>query len=158
MAYLTKEQYERRAENAAIRMAKNAQISSLTEEQHEALKELCYRRHEMHSNMDSCTISSENRIMAKLAKAGVMLAQAGIPCQALPSDEADYIDIDSIEDLYEIDDDPEDDDERREWYADNYSRIMSELSELNEQIEDYLRTIDEQHGTSYCPTGAQRIM
>lgn len=96
--------------------------------------------------------------MAKLAKAGVMLAQAGIPCQALPSDEADYIDIDSIEDLYEIEDVPEDDDERQEWYADNYSRIMSELSDLNEQIEDYLRSIDEQHGTSYCPTGAQRVM
>ena len=96
--------------------------------------------------------------MANLAKAGVMLAQAGIPCPALPSDESDYINIDTIDLLYEIEDVPEYDEERQEWYDDNYSRIMLELSELNEQIEEYLRTIDEQHGTSYCPTGEQRII
>lgn len=158
MAYLSKSKYEKRAENAAIRMANNAQISSLTDEQHEALKELSSRRHEMHANMDSCVISRENNIMTSLEKSGVMLAQAGIPCPALPSDEVNYIDIDDIDSLYEYDDVPEDDEERQEWYDDNYSRIISELSELNEQIEDYLRSIDEQHGTSYCPTGKQRIM
>jgi len=150
--------YERRAENAAIRMAKNAEVSSLTEEQHQALNELCSRRHAMHSNMDSCVTSRENGIMANLEKTGVILAQAGIPCHVLPSDESDYIDIDDIDSLYEYDDVPEDDEERQEWYTDNYSRIMSELSELNEQIEKYLRSIDEQHGTSYCPTGEQRII
>jgi len=158
MAYLKKSQYERRAANAAIRMEQNKQISSLTAEQHQALKELCYHRHEMHSNMDSVTRSRENKIMANLEKVGVMLAQAGIPCPALPSDECDYIDIDDIDSLYEYDDVPEDDEERQEWYDENYRRIMSELSELNGQIEEYLRIIDEQHGTSYCPTGAQRIM
>ena len=158
MAYLKKSQYERRTENAAIRMEKNAAVSSLSEEQHEALKELCRMRHEMHSNMDSVTRSCENRIMANLEKSCVMLAQAGIPCPALPTDESDYIDIDTIDLLYEIEDVPEYDEERQEWYVDNYSRIMLELSELNGQIEDYLRSIDEKHGTSYCPSGSQRIM
>mgnify|MGYP007016053606 CR=1 FL=1 len=158
MAYLKKSQYERRAANSAIRMAKNAEVSSLTEEQHQALNELCYHRHSMHSNIKSCVTSRENNIMASLEKAGVMLAQAGIPCHVLPSDESDYINIDTIDLLYEIEDVPEDDEKRQEWYADNYSRIMSELSELNGQIEDYLRSIDEKHGTSYCPTGVQRIM
>ena len=149
MAYLSKSQYERRTENAAIRMAQNAEVSNTRTPKNYVTVTKC--------NMDSCVISCENIIMANLEKAGVMLAQAGIPCPALPSDESDYIDIDTIDLLYEIEDVPGDDEERQEWYVDNYSRIMSELSELNEQIEEYLRTIDEQHGTSYCPI-EQRII
>ena len=71
--------------------------------------------------------------------------------------DGDYIDIDSIAELYEIEDVP-----GRWWRAwrmvpsDN-DRIMDELSELHSKIEDYLRNIDKQHGTQYCPSGALRI-
>ena len=52
MAYLDKDAYIAKRELAARRMAENAEIETLTPEQHEALEYLCTVRHNIHCNQD----------------------------------------------------------------------------------------------------------
>lgn len=157
MARLTKEQYSRRRENAAIRMAKNAENTALTEEQHEVLRRLCAKRHDIHSNKNS-VIKDNTREFKSLIEINIELEENSIDTMSfIPTDKSDYIDIDDFEVLYEIVQIPEDEEERQNWFDDNYTRISRELEELNSKIENYLSEIDAKYGTNYAPTGAQRI-
>jgi len=159
MSYLTKDQYERRNENAAKRMQENAEIETLTEEQHEALSELCSTRHDLHSDKRSVIVSDDGT-KKELVKINEQLLELDMPTMSfIPTDQADYIDIDDIDELLTIDDDvPESGtDEYQNWYNTNYERISNELEELNKKIENYLAEIDEKFGTNYCPTGSLRI-
>lgn len=153
MAYLTKEQYERRRENAAIRNAANSQKAienGLTEAQAEAIERLCSVRHEFHSNLNNITQSDDYQRKRKLIDANKDIAAAGLaPMPFIPTSHDDYIDIDTIAELYEI--------YGTFDYDEEYSRIYSELEALNQKIEAYLSGIDQQYGTAYCPTGLQRI-
>lgn len=158
MAHLSQQQYAQRNENAARKMSKNSEIESLTPEQHEALSNLCTVRHEFHCDLDHVVWSDDRKNKKKLVEANIALAESGLSAMSfIPTHPEDYIDIDTIDELYEIEDVPEDDNEREEWRSDNYYRIMGELSELHNKIEDYLRNIDSEHGTQYCPTGALRV-
>lgn len=164
MAYLKKEQYEYRERSAVNRAAANEAIAiehGMTEEQAELISDLCALRHELHTNMDKVTRSDNDlRIKSRLVKLNANIRESGLkPAECMPSDDGDYIDIDDIDLLYEIDEWPESG--TREWqdkYDDEYSRIHGELSQLNDDIEKYLAEIDKQYGTSWCPTGALRIM
>jgi hypothetical protein len=87
-----------------------------------------------------------------------MLNESGLkPMPFVPLTLEEGIDIDTIDLLYEIEDVPEDEKERQDWYDENYFRINSELEDLNTNIEDYLREIDSEHGTEYSPTGKSRV-
>jgi len=162
MAYLTKEQYDRRRENAAARSIKNEEIAvenGMTEEQAGIISELCTARHEMHCNMDRLVHNNDK--LKDLIEINSRLRESGIDfMRFIPSylDAGEYIDIDDFDLLYEIEKVPEDDDERKEWYDSNYARIYDELSQLNDDIEKYLASIDERYHTHFCPTGALRIM
>lgn len=163
MGKLSKKQYEKRNENAAIRMEKNKDIEALTEEQHEALAELCKARHDFHSNFAQIVIRDENRIKDSLILVNQHIKESGLePMSFIPDStfDGDYIDIDTIDDLYdylyEIGKKVKDED-YRDWYDSNYYRIWDELESLNNKIENYLREIDSIYGTNYSPTGAYRI-
>jgi len=164
MAYLKKEQYEYRERAAAKRAADNEAVAvehGMTEEQAELISDLCALRHELHTNMDKVTVSDNDlRIKTRLVRLNAAIRESGLkPAECMPSDTADYIDIDDIDLLYETDEWPESG--TREWqdkYDDEYSRIYDELEQLNNDIEKYLAEIDKQYGTSWCPTGALRIM
>lgn len=163
MAYLTKEQYEYRRKSAARRAANNEQIAienGMTEEQANLISSLCSLRHELHTNMDKVTVNDADlRIKPRLVKLSSQIVGAGLPkVPCLPSGEGDYIDIDDINELYECDEWPESGTpEWQEKYDNEYERIYSELSQLNKDIEAYLADIDNQYGTSWCPTGALRV-
>lgn len=155
---VSKEGYERKREWAARRMKENKKIKTLTETQHEALEELASIRHEIHSNKKSVIISDEQGLKKKLIKVNEWLLNSGlIPMEFVPTSNEDYIDIDTIDELYEIEDVPEDDGERSDWYDENYIRISGELEDLNTQIEDYMRKIDARYGTNYAPSGMSRV-
>lgn len=157
MAHLTKQQYSIRNENAAIRMMKNAENTALTDEQHEILRRLCAKRHEIHSNKDS-VINDNTREFKSLIEINIELEENSINTMSfIPTDKSDYIDIDDFQTLYETEQIPEDEDEKQNWYDDNYTRISNELEILNTKIENYLSEIDAKYGTNYSPTGAQRI-
>jgi hypothetical protein len=160
MAYLTKQQYERRNENAADRMAQNAAISSLSPEQHEALAELCSARHALHSNKKTYITGNNNELVDKLILCNDRLKESSL--QTVPGIPTGYkesfIDVDTIYLLEELGEAPEHGtDEYDQWYENEYYRISNELEELNSTIEVYLLDIDKTHGTSYCPTGKTRV-
>ena len=164
MAYLTEEQYAYRRESAARRAATNEVIAvehGMTEQQAEMISELCSMRHELHTNMDSVTINDSNlNIKSELVKLARRIDESGLPqVPCIPIAEGDYIDIDDIDGLLEYDEWPEQG--TQEWqdkYDDEYARIYGDLEQLNKDIEAYLADIDKQYGTSWCPTGALRIM
>jgi len=150
--------YEGKREFAAKRMAENKKIETLTESQHEAMSNLASVRHDFHVNMEKITKSDDNKLKPKLIEANIQLKESGLmPMSFLPTDEEDFIDIDSIDELYEIDEVPEDEDERKDWYDENYESIFKKLSNLHSKIEDYMRSIDKQYGTNYAPSGMSRM-
>ena len=163
MAYLNKEQYAYRRESAARRNADNEAVAvehGMTEEQAELISDLCRLRHELHTNMDRVTRSDTDlRIKAQLVAANAAIKESGLtPVPCIPTDEGDYIDIDDIDLLQEIEEWPESGtDEWQEKWNEEYSRIYDELEQLNSDIEHYLADIDRQYGTAWCPSGALRI-
>lgn len=163
MAYLNKDQYAYRRESAARRNADNEVVAvehGMTEEQAELISDLCRLRHELHTNMDRVTRSDTDlRIKAQLVAANAAIKESGLtPVPCIPTDEGDYIDIDDIDLLQEIEDWPEScTDEWQEKWNEEYSRIYDELEQLNSGIEHYLADIDRQYGTAWCPSGALRI-
>lgn len=154
MAYLDKEAYERKKEWAAKRMAENALVETLSEEQHEALEWLCSVRHDVHCNQedffcDESVNSSEYWNYIDDGDGGTIrekLTQAGLPAVEW-SFNPDMYTSDSL--CYELDYTEEEREEERE-------RCFEMAEKFNSDIEKYLKTIDEQHGTNYCPSGASR--
>lgn len=162
MAHLNKAQYERRRENAAARNLTNEQVAvenGMTQEQAELITRLCSARHELHTNMDHVVKSDEKRIKMSILDINADIKESGLtPMSFIPSSKDDYIDIDTIDEMYEWDEVPESGTaEWQEWYDDNYQRIFDELETLNKNIEAYLAEIDKKYNTSFCPTGALRI-
>lgn len=49
-----------------------------------------------------------------------------------------------------------DSDEYQERRVDSLCKYHEQKEKLNGQIEDFLKKIDEEHGTSYCPTKIAR--
>lgn len=168
MAYLNKDQYDRRRENAAQRNIVNSEIAvanGMTEEQAELITRLCALRHELHTNIDSLVTGEDNnRIEERLIKLNSDIREAGLaPMSHIPAYTDDYIDIDSMACITE---DPEaygedmperGTDEWQQWHNRVSGRIYEQWSELHGKIEDYLRSIDNKYNTSFCPTGAQRL-
>ncbi len=162
MAYLNKEQYAYRRESAERRNADNEVVAvehGMTEEQAGLISDLCRLRHELHTNMDAVTRSDDLRIKAQLVVANAAIKESGLtPVPCIPTGDGDYIDIDDIDELLEIEDWPESGtDEWQEKWNEEYSRIYDELEQLNSDIEKYLAEIDRQYGTAWCPSGALRI-
>ena len=154
MAYLSKEAYDRKREWAARKHKKQKCVTALSEEQHEVLAELCRIRHELHCNKDAFFITGradyrstrayfpneigDGRINEDLASVGLPIIRWSHSFLDFPDDnawqEGGYEDWDEA---YEA------------------ARDMAE--DLNSNIEDYLRNIDEEYGTEYAPSGATRI-
>lgn len=76
----------------------------------------------------------------------------------VPLDTSDeFASIDYIDVLLEMEDVPEDEEERKEWYADKTFMIHEQWDDMNRKIEAYLSKIDEKYNTKYAPTGSLRI-
>ncbi len=162
MAYLNKQQYEYRRESAAARNLNNEDIAvqkGMTSDQASLISKLCAIRHEFHCNIDSIVKSADNDSMSDIVEIEKSINESGLPELDIVSVLFDIDDLDGL--VYEYGEDvPEDHDseEFQNWYDDNYARIYSELEEVNKDIEKYLANIDNQYGTSWCPTGQLRIM
>lgn len=160
MAYLTKEQYEYRANAAAQRMNSQRVIDTLTQDQHDVLAFLCSIRHKIHSCDTSVIYNSEasehNEYTSYLDtscenKLSEMLEEVGLPPIKW------YCDFDNVTtDLDEAWEEFESDEDRDEFRADAELEIAQIIQDWNTVIEHYLKEIDIIHGTSYCPTGALR--
>lgn len=163
MAYLNQKQYDYRRESAAARNLNNEEIAvehGMSEEQAELISRLCAIHHDFHCNIDSIVKGGDdNSISDEIENIEYGINESGLPELDIVSMLLDIDDLDGL--VYEYDEDvPEDHDseEFQNWYDDNYARIYSELEEVNKSIEKYLANIDNQYGTSWCPTGQLRIM
>ena len=164
MAHFTKEEYQGKAEWAARRMAENAKVDSLTEEQHTALAELCQIRHWIHST-DRMSLFNEESVdsaqmydyFAKIFDDG-LLESVGLPklCSI------DWTSLASNSDWYNIlqeDERAEYNDDYEIWLQDGgyFDEFCQQMEQFNGDVEKYLAEIDKKHGTNYCPSGASRI-
>lgn len=162
MAYLNKAQYDYRREAAAARNISNEEIAvhnGMTSEQAELISKLCAIRHEFHCNIDNIVKSADNDSISDIVEIEKSINESGLPELDIVSRLLDIDDLDGL--VYEYGEDvPEDHDseEFQNWYDDNYACIYSELEDVNKSIEKYLANIDNQYGTSWCPTGHLRIM
>lgn len=163
MAYLNQKQYDYRRESAAARNLNNEEIAvqnGMTSDQAELISKLCAIRHDFHCNIDSIVKGGDdNSISDEIENIEYGINESGLPELDIVSMLLDIDDLDGL--VYEYGEDvPEDHDseEFQNWYDDNYARIYSELEEVNKSIEKYLANIDNQYGTSWCPTGQLRIM
>lgn len=163
MAYLTKEQYDKRRDNASNRNAENEEIlvdAGWAESDAELISRVCALRHEFHCHMEDIAKygSQGSEALRELNELDGILYDRGLPTiEGLPCEE-DMDDMDGLT-YYYGDDVPEDHDSEEfwEWYNENFDRILDELNDGNNAIERYLKSIDDKYGTHFAPTGAQRI-
>lgn len=162
MAYLTKEQYEYRREAAAARNAKNESIAvenGMTEQQADLISRLCSLRHELHCCMDDIVKGGDVAIgiRERFSWLEDEMEKIGLPELGVSGSLEELDDMDGLI-YYYGEDVPEDhdSDEFKDWYDEEYQRIYNELSNIHDSIEHYLKEIDENYKTSFCPTGALR--
>jgi len=158
MGALTKEQYEYRRESATQRCIDNKEnCNSLSDEQHDLMSEICSMRHEIHSNQDSLyntesgsfkkyfdwlNDESDECINGKLKNSGLPIMEWSIDIICMPCDNDRYEGV--------IDNTDEAEEENRDEF-------YEQCNVINNDIENYLRNIDDKHGTNYCPSGFLRI-
>ena len=170
MAILTKEQYEKRRENASKRNAENTNIAvenGLPREIGELLEWLCNRRHWFHCvdaesvyNSESCDYGEFYHFVQKEDDEIIKLEEyfnkpvftvSQLTIEALPTDYDwnECLDDEEKENIY--------DDDEEKYRLESLSKIMDFKNNINNQIEKFLTDIDAQFKTSYAPTGQQRI-
>lgn len=148
-------------------MDENSEIDTLTEEEHDVLRELCRFRHELHTNQESIFNLNDDGLTDKFNE---FAEENNLPfC-------IDYDDLITTLD-YDILTEPEKEEYEKQaeeynnsksenawshsgytlWREDNFGKCYDYLEDLNNQIESYLREIDEKYGTHYAPTGWARL-
>lgn len=141
---MTREERERREQWTKKRLQENARIKTLTMVQHTALMILCEYRHRLHVASDQFyDLTEEAKRCRSFFKAQlpILLRSAGLPL--LETDLSFSIPTRDEDGLSE----------------DTKHRICEAyVSGLNEDIEEYLRAIDQKTGTWYAPSGALRLM
>ena len=173
MAYLSKEQYEARERYAERKMSKNAEIETLTKEQHDALAAICRIRHYVHSSdfpkkLFYAEYPQDEELWGFICgdRIDELIKENNLPkWEWRGCDPCDYgcdwcLDWDMHNEVYF--ENEADYEKRAEEIEDELRyKYLSELYDLveswNKSIEAYLKEIDEQHGTEYCPTGRNRI-
>ncbi len=168
MGILPKEAYERKKAWAAKKMIKNAEITALTAEQHETLAWLCGLRHEIHCGWDSMwNVESGDykRLWGRYDEINNRLSGCGLKViDSLPdrlfipdNSDFDYLSPDERESWSQKAEE-NDPDGYRLWMEESgvYFTYLDQMEQINNLIETYLASIDEKHGTDYCPSGATR--
>lgn len=161
MAYLSKTQYDARRENAVERNMESSAVgiaNGMTEEQADVMERMCCLRHRIHS--DKPIVSDDGNIREILAELILDTIAVGLDWDKLHNIPIEdygepFVNIDTMDEVYEMYDAPEDG--REDWTASHMARISSEWESVNGQIEDFMRDVDARYGTSYAPTGKQRI-
>ena len=157
---LSKSDYERRERNLRICNAENAEIltnQGFEKEQIDAIEQVCYIRHELHTHgaktlwaTESSNFSTyynwlDGGIWEILNDAGIKNNLKFYDVEDLPCDnDFEWLDDDEIGD-------------HDEYYENALNEISDFLIDVNNKIENWLRDFDKKYGTHYAPTGAWRM-
>lgn len=149
--------------------------NGLTENQIEAIENICRLRHEIHCTDASSVVSQNDNITEYLKKINDEIRENNLP--EIDVDEYTYLD-DWLDDLCwdelaeetrppyyakaqkEIDNGCKDniDDLAYKLFFEDAVDVCGDIIEkINNKIEHWLRSIDEKYGTKYEPTGGQRL-
>lgn len=148
--------------------------NGLTENQIEAIEDICRLRHEMHCTNASSVVSQNDNIDKCLREINELIEENDLP--EIDVDEYTY-----AEDwLTDFDWNELDDETRPQYYEQAKKKIGSDneddlynlayalffddavfvcadiIGKINDRIEHWLKNIDEKYGTKYEPTGSQR--
>lgn len=168
--------YEGKARYAQRKAADNAEkaaYAGLTDEQIEALEELTAFRHWLHCNSESAA-NAESPEAPRINKECSEYYDDGIrekvkalfivaPFERCDWDSSEYwstFDDDEKRDFLKeegSDLEPDDDDAYLVWWDHCVTDAVRTLEKVNDQIESFLKMIDERYGTNYCPTGRSRL-
>lgn len=162
-----KEMYEAKERYVEKLMSDNSEVGTLSEEQHEVLRELCRLRHEIHMNHESIFHNNDNGLTDRFND---FAEENDLPFKI------DYDELVTSLDYDLLTKEEQSDYEERAndfniiksdsalshsgfslWCEENFDECSDYLEELNNQIENYLAKIDKEHGTHYCPTGNARL-
>ena len=131
-------------------MRKNADVGTLTDEQHSCLAWLCQVRHRMHMHQKGffVTSSGDYDVFCDLINEDINynLYSVHLPIVEWSYDYA----MDMPDDYTYIDD-------GYDSYDDALAKCISLANKLNDDIEAYLLKIDKVYGTNYCPSGFARL-
>ena len=153
---MSKDMYERKQAYAENRMRSNAENENLTESQHNTLAWLCSIRHNVHVNQEAFFYdeSSSNTEYWNLIDDGngngtisEKLAEVNLPDLEWSFSVDDYL-SDTICKEYGYTD---------EETEEELKNVLEMAAIFNKDIEKYLRNIDKQYGTNYCPSGITRL-
>lgn len=156
------EKYEAKRGYVEKIMRENAEIETLTEEQHYALEKLASIRHKIHTSWESMWNYESGDYLTLWAyiDCGIneMLVEADLPAIDFNHDSgdiptnADYFDL-TEEEQEEYGNDP------WTWREESgaFDEFADFLADVNNKIENYLMEIDKKHGTHYAPTGSARL-
>lgn len=152
MGIISKEGYRGKLEWAAKRMERNkTTCTTLTPEQHDLLAELCAFRHDLHHNWDSAW-NEESQNFDKFANnISEYSVEDGLSEKIMAAlGEAPFKRIDyPTSNTYELDD--------LTW-EEGYEQACDLFAQVNDEIEEFLRDIDRDHGTDYAPSGTTRLL
>lgn len=130
-------------------MKRNADVDTLSKEQHSALYILTKYRHDLHTNTDhffgSDTIEAKKAVTFLTGPMKIMLRSAGLPS----------LDVDQFLVM------PDEDYAKSLGLTGEYldmakSTCRLQIEKLNAAIESYLKGIDSTYGTWYAPSGKWR--
>ena len=144
-------------------MRENAEVETLTEDQHWALQELARIRHEIHTSWEemwNCESSEYKKLWDYIEyDIDEMLTEAELPTIEFNYDPSDVPTSADFEIFLTEEEQEEYDNDSWKWREESgaFDEFADFLSEVNNKIEDYLRNIDKEYGTHYAPTGFARL-
>jgi len=169
MSYLSQADYAHRDQNARLRMQDNAEITTLTPDQHEALATLCATRHWLHCLSGDVLYNTEHPEYDQVSELVTDITGEG-EATIIDLIEATQIQYDTtkikeyMNQIELMDNDAmhegleeADEDTQNEMIYTAKSAYSTVLNEINNEIERFLKLVDREHETNYCPTGALRV-
>lgn len=172
---MTKEIYDAKRVYAQRKMSENAQVNSLSIEQHDFLSSFAKFRHKYHMSMNNwfntgvthelrfCTDDFQvdffnadfiYQLTQEIDRLGLPRFTANINILEIPDDS--WVDIEMEEGGYDEDDDHYDE-IRQDKYDKLYIQAHGMYARFHNKMESWLLIIDKEYGTKYCPTGLSRI-
>jgi len=150
MSIISKEGYEAKARYASNNARDNEEILD-NEELSNKLDRICAIRHQLHSCNRAAlynTESSNFEEMWNIVELQTFAGEEVLDETNCPSDidwSENIIDKEEYQDNYEV-------------YNDYmFGFFAKKIEEINKKVEEKLRQVDAEYGTSYCPSGASRI-
>lgn len=162
--------YEAKANYVKAKNAQNERIESLTQEQHRLIQAICAFRHEVHCNIKSyfnsgikhsAKIVTDDFCAELFCDDFLFELNAKLKRLELPKFNTSFDFVDCPDDSWVGLDSGIDRDEDEEAWEDEYNELLDDcyhqFNKFNNDIESWLLAIDDEHGTSYCPTGFARL-